>query len=405
MILDFLSLAVRNILHRKRRSWLTIIGIFIGIAAVVGLVSLGQGLEDSVNREFQQVGTDKIFVEPGAGTFGGGGPGVGGASRLTEDDLDAVRRTVGVERATGVLFRQGQAQFRQDTQFLTVVGVPTDEDGNLIRESLNIEMSEGRYIRDTDTSNIIIGSRAAESAFDSQPSLRSKITMEGEDFRVVGIMENTGDPGVDRGAILPISEARELFDAEEEFDQIAAQAQSGITADEIKEDVERELRQERGVEEGEEDFTVSTASELIESVQNILGIVRAVVIGIASISLLVGGVGIMNTMYTSVTERTREIGVMKAIGAKNSHILTLFLLESGIIGMIGGAVGVLVGSGLGLAGAYLARQASTIPIYAAITPELVIGSLVFAFVVGTISGILPAKRAANMDPADALRYE
>lgn len=404
MILDFLKLSVKNILHRKRRSWLTIIGIFIGIAAVVALVSLGQGLENSVNREFQAIGADKLFIEPGAGALGGGG-GSGSASKLSEDDLNAVKRVKSVDNSIGILFRQSKVKFDQDSKFVTVLGVPTENNVDLIKNTFNIEMSKGRYIRSTDTSNVVIGSRTADEVFESDVNLRSKLELEGEEFRVVGVMEDTGDPGVDRGIIMELKESQDLLNADDEFDQIIAQAQTGINPNEVQKEVERELRNERNVDKDEEDFTVSTAQDLIDSVQNILGIVRAVVVGIASISLLVGGVGIMNTMYTSVTERTREIGVMKAIGAKNSDILTIFLLESGIMGFIGGALGVLIGGGMGITGAYFARQYSSIPIYASISWELVVGSLVFAFLTGTISGILPARRAATMDPADALRYE
>lgn len=405
MIGEFLALAVKNIRHRKRRSWLTIIGIFIGVAAVVALVSLGQGLQQSVDREFQRIGADKVFVQPGQGF--GGGPGGGSAATLTDDDLRVVESTIGVEKAAGILMRSTRVTVGRESGFAQVVGMPTETGSSLIKTSLNIEAEEGRFIRSTDRSNVIVGSEAVDS-FERDIGLRSKVEIEGKGFRVVGILEPSGDPAIDMSFIMPIDEARELLDTDsrtETFDQIVAQTQPGITVDELKADIERELRNDRGVDEGEEDFTVSTAQDLVDSVSGILGLINAVVVGIASISLLVGGVGIMNTIYTAVTERTREIDVMKAIGARNSHIMTLFLIESGMLGFIGGLVGVGVGVGLAQIGARFARQASSLNLVASMSPTLIVGSLLFAFIAGAISGIMPARKAAKMNPADALRYE
>ncbi|MDY6773674.1 MAG: ABC transporter permease, partial [Candidatus Nanohaloarchaea archaeon] len=181
--------------------------------------------------------------------------------------------------------------------------------------------------------------------------------------------------------------------------------QKGFKAEKVKENIERSLRQERGLEKGNEDFTVSTPQDILSSFQSVLGIVQAIVVGIASISLLVGGVGIMNTMYTAVKERTREIGVMKAVGAEDHQILVLFLLESGLIGLVGGLVGVITGLGISKGFVFAARQYSALPLEAAVSWELVAGALLFAFLVGAVSGVMPARNAAKLDPADALRYE
>lgn len=393
-------LAARNIRYRKRRSLLTVVGIFIGIAAVVALVSLGQGLQTSVEDEFESIGKNKLFISPGTQLGGSNAP------RLTDNDLVAVRSINEVERAAGVIFSTTNAEFDDQEGFVTILGTPTGENQELVETSWALEIEEGRNIRSTDTSNIVIGSDVANAAFEKEVELRSQILVNGEKFRVVGILKSTGDPAIDQAGIVPRSIARDTIGKEKgEYDQILAQVQEGFEPTEAEEKAEKSLRNSRNVDEGEEDFDVSTQEDLVDSFNSILTVVRGVVIGIASISLLVGGVGIMNTMYTSVTQRTREIGVMKAIGARNEQILAIFLFESGIIGLIGGLIGVIIGLALSAIAAFGASQAVGIPIEPYLGADLIVGSLLFSFIVGMLSGVLPARKAANLKPAESLRYE
>lgn len=402
MILDYARLAVKNIVHRKRRSWLTVIGILIGIAAVVSLVSIGQGLENSIIQEFQSIGSDKVFISPG----GGFSSQVSGTtSVLTGDDLAAVRRTRGVEEAAGIVYTSTQASFQGETAFLTLIGSPTNEQQDLVLDSWGFDFEKGRKLRSTDRYNLIVGSQVANSVYEDEVGIRNKLEINDQEFRVSGVLEATGDPGIDRAVIMPIDSAREITGREKGYGYILAELQQGFQPEEVRKRLERNLRQERNLEKGEEDFTIQTPDDLVESFQNILGIVRAVVIGIASISLLVGGVGIMNTMYTSVTERTREIGIMKAVGATKKQIMAIFLLESGLIGLIGGFIGLTIGVGMAYIAALAASQAVQLTIRPFLGPELLLGALMFSFLTGTISGLLPARRAANLEPAEALRYE
>lgn len=403
MLLDFLELAARNILHRKRRSWLTIIGIFIGIAAVVALISLGQGLNQSITQEFRSIGANKLFIQAG-GMSAGSTSFARSVEPLTEDDLRAVRRTRGVAEAAGLIYRSGRVGYNEESVFLTILGVPANHK-DLVLDGFSIEIAEGRQIRANDRSNVVIGSTVASEVFSEDIGVHSKITIQDNEYRVVGVAKPVGDPGVDRGIIMTMEEARKLFGSSNTVDQIVVKVQEGFRPEEVQKNVKRQLRQERNVEKGEEGFTVSTPQDLLESFRSILRFVQAIVVGIASISLLVGGVGIMNTMYTSVTDRTREIGIMKAVGATNRQILLLFLFESGIIGLLGGIIGVILGLGLGKAGLVAAQQVTNINVQMAISPGLILGSLGFAFLVGVVSGVLPARRAAKMKPVDALRYE
>lgn len=402
MLTDFLYLAFRNIRYRKRRTLLTVIGIFIGIMAVVALVSLGQGLQNSVQQEFEQIGSDKLFINPGGDQTQGQ---ITTSIKLTSEDLDAVRNTKGVDSAAGIVFISTPATVDGEQSFVTLLGMP-DENQDIVEASWAIEIGEGRKIRSTDKSNIVIGSQVANSLFTDELGLRSQLEIQGEKFRVVGVMEPTGDPGIDRSVIMSLQTTQRITGREEgRYDWIFAEVQPGFAPSEVQKDIEKNLRRSRDVDEDEEDFTVSTQEELLESFNSILGVVRGVVIGIASISLLVGGIGIMNTMYTSVTQRTREIGVMKAIGATNRQIMVIFLLESGIIGLVGGVLGVVTGLGVSVLATFGATQATNIQINPFISPALIVGSLIFAFLIGTISGILPARRAAGLPPAEALRYE
>jgi len=189
-------------------------------------------------------------------------------------------------------------------------------------------------------------------------------------------------------------------------DEIDAKSAEGFDVTTVADSIERRLLQIKNEKKDQETFSVQTSEQLLTSFTNIFNIVQGVLVGIAAISLLVGGIGIMNTMYTSVLERTKEIGTMKAVGAKNSDILQIFLFESGLLGLVGGAIGVVLGIGLGKGVQYIATIAlGTNLLQASITAPLIVGALAFSFLIGSSSGILPAMQAARLKPADALRYE
>ena len=199
---------------------------------------------------------------------------------------------------------------------------------------------------------------------------------------------------------------KEIYNIEDEESQIYVKVADVNEIDRVKADIERALRKERNEDEGKETFQVTTSEQFLEAFINIFGVVQAVLVGIAAISLLVGGIGIANTMYTSVLERTKEIGTMKAVGAKNSDILILFLIESGMLGLIGGVIGIGVGLGLSKTAEYIATaQLGTNLLQASIDPVLILGALAFSFLIGTASGVFPAMQAAKLKPVDALRYE
>lgn len=401
MIKDYFSLAIENIRHRKIRSLLTIIGIVVGIAAVVALISLGQGVQRVVIEEFQDLGTDKIFVYSAVGFTGSSG-----VAPLTEDDIETIERTNGVEEAVGIKFASGRLEKGRELYIQSIIGLPIGEKYKLAEESYGFEYMQGRALKQGDKHKAMAGHDLhAEKTLDKPINLGDKITVNGKDFDVIGILEEMGDPDIDNGIIISEEDYEEIFNTKNE-NYILVRVKGGDDPTLVAENIKRELRDSRNVKVDEEDFVVETTDQLLESFGVILNALTAIVVGIAAISLFVGGVGIMNTMYTAVLQRTNEIGIMKAVGARNDQILKLFLIESGMIGLIGGAVGIIIGIGLSKIIEFIGRVALDTVLLRAYFPwYLILGSLAFAFVIGTLSGLLPARQASKQNPVDALRYE
>ena len=404
MLQDYLRYVIENFRKRKLRSWLTMIGIFIGIAAVVALVSLGQGMQKFIDEQFEVLGADKIIIQPKTGFAPPGSDTT--TSELTKDDAEVVERVRGISETTGFIIENVKVEFNEQTRFHQIFSIPTDEGKKLYDEINQFEVQNGRDLRKGDKFKVLVGIAFIEDdLFQPNVKVGDKIKIDDFDFKVVGHYERIGNSQDDRTLIITEDAMREIFNVEERVDFILARASKGDKPADVAARVEKELRDFRGLEEGKEDFVAQTFEDFVATIGNILLVVQLVLVGIAAISLLVGGIGITNTMYTAVLERTKEIGIMKAIGAKNEDILKIFLLESGILGMSGGLIGVILGMGFSkLVEIAVATTGNTF-LKASFSPYLVIGSLLFAFLVGTASGVLPAIRASKLKPVDALRYE
>ncbi len=407
MILDYFKLGFRNIRKRRLRSWLTMLGIFIGIAAVVALISIGQGLQVAVTQQFEQLGKDKITIQPGSQALGAPGTNAG-TSSLTEHDVNLIQKTRGVQTAAGIISKISSVSKGSETKYEFIMGFPLDAQ-TLIEETQGYKILEGRDLKSGDKYKALVGYNYEYGDIFSKPlKVGDKITIgkNSQEITIVGIMKKIGNPYDDASVILPYDTTKELLNITDTVDVIVVQTKPGENVDTVAENIKSALRKDRGEKVGEEDFRVQTSEQLLQSFNSIFGIIQAVFIGIAAISLVVGGVGIMNTMYTAVLERTREIGIMKAVGAKNSNILSLFLIESGILGLVGGAIGVLLGVLLGVSASFIAGQALGTNLLKAYFPwYLLVGALLFSFVVGCASGVLPAIQASKLKPVDALRYE
>jgi len=396
MLKEYGLFALSTVRHRQRRSWLTVLGIFIGIAAVVALMSVSQGLKDAVSEQFAMMGTDTITIMPGQLTGGGFG-----SEPLTEDDLKVVEGVRGVDVVNPVLMRTAKIVFQSEEKYTYVMGMPPDKVEQVLLDMGGVKVIEGRITGASDKYGTVIGDKIADDFFKKGVRIGDKLEINGKEFKVRGRLSKIGNPQDDSQIYINMETAREIFDEPDEISMMMVKVKGGSDPERVAKDIEDELEDKRG----SKNFSVMTSAQLAETVQSVLGIIQVVLVGIAAISLLVGGVGIMNTMYTSVQERTRQIGIMKAIGATNEDIQMIFLVESGLLGLVGGAIGCLLGILMSLGVEYGAASAGFEALKASVTPELVAMALGFSFIVGMASGVFPARQAARMNPVDALRYE
>ncbi len=403
MISDYVKFALTGIRHQPIRSWLTMVGVFVGITAVVALISIGEGMQAAINEQFQKVGTNRIVIVPGSLMTGPPGSDFS-AAKLDDNDLEIVRGVRGVEFAAGGLLKSASVKFEDQTKYLMALNTPTDSASTDYLKKMDFfQIGEGRYLRDEDKYKAIVGYTTARELFDKEIRVGNTLVIEGKVFEVVGIGVKTGNPVHDNKVSMPLKTAREIFNTGDEISEIFATVKDGFVPADVAKDIEKKLRKDHNVKEGEEDFSVNTVESLVGNFSMILNIVQMVLTGIASISLVVGGVGIMNTMYTSVLERTRQIGIMKAIGARNSDIMLIFLIEAGMLGIVGGVIGIVLGLAMSKGVELIALSYGLDMLKAYISPGLVLGALAFSFTIGSVSGLLPARKAANMNPVDALR--
>ncbi|MBI4146731.1 ABC transporter permease [Candidatus Woesearchaeota archaeon] len=400
-----LRIALRNIMKRKKRASLTMLGVFIGIAAVVALISLGQGLQQTINAQFEKVGADKIMIQAKQIGFDDqNAPG-----QLGKRELNIIKDVNGVIRVSGVLFHAGRVNFNRIQRTLYIMSMPeTPEEAALTYTFHNLEVENGRPLSHKDTGKALVGYNLAnKNLFQKNVDTGDKITINDITFDVIGRLKRTGDPAMmDNSIIIPEANAREALNTTDGYAMIAAQTAKGENPEEIAERIEKTIRRDRHQKEGKEDFNVQTSTDLIESFNAVFNIIQVVFVGIAAISLFVGGIGIMNTMFTAVLERTREIGIMKAIGARNKDIMTIFMTESSILGLAGGILGSIFGLAISKIAQYAVNNIfGEGTLYAAIPPGIIIGVLLFSIFTGAISGILPARRAALLKPVEALRDE
>ncbi len=401
---DYVKLGLKNLRQRQLRSWLTMIGIFIGIATVVSLISLGAGLKDAVAAQFSSLGTDRLVIQAKGGGFGP--PGQGAAVTLTEKDRRVVERSQYVEVAAGRLLKGVIVEFndKRTSQFL--VSLPAEPDQReLILSLQNVRAETGRIPRAGDGYRVALGAEFQNpDTFGRAVSVGDTLRISGQKVEVIGLLTKRGNVQID-GAILMDEDAmRQLVNSPEEYSVMSAQVTDEKDIELAKAAIEKNLRTSRRVKEGREDFTVQTPGSLLDSLNAVIGGVTGVLVGIAFISLIVGGIGIMNTMYTAILERTREIGVMKAVGARNSDILSIFMFESGMLGLLGGIIGVILGIALSqlvvLAGAQVLGPGI---LQSNVSVSLILGALAFSFFVGLLAGALPAYEAAKLPPVEAFR--
>lgn len=395
-MIEYFNFAYKSMFLQKSRTILTLLGIIVGIAVIVSMISIGEGLSYSINEQLDMLGGDKITVFPSA--FGGGGFGASTEFvAFKARELRDLERIPGVKSVMPGYYIGGEVLYRSELKDAQIFGF---ERSSIDVFSSFYSIEKGRFFEDYETDTVVIGYKIQEGFFERDVNIGSSIEINGRDFKVVGVLKEIGSQQDDTIFYLPLKTAQDLGDTDDiTFIYVVAENEKIVPRVAIKiEDTLEKLR-------GGKDFEVQTTEEMAEQVGQVVSIITFVLGGIASVSIVVGGIIVMNTMLMAVMERTNEIGVMKATGATNKHILLVFLAESSLVGMIGGLVGIIFGfiisKAIQVVGQiYIGGIFTTV-----ISKELVIGALVFSLFLGIISGVYPAWKAAQMSPVEALRYE
>ena len=410
-LVDSARVATGALIANKMRSSLTMLGIIIGVAAVVALLSIGEGVQTMVTEQIQSAGSNLLFVVPGGMTESGG---FEYRASLTYGDAEAMADPRNVPDAAivaPVMSGGAQVTYRGEEMGSTVSGVSSDYD--VVR---NLEVAYGRFLSSQDLDRrsrvAVLGSEAAESLFnESVYPVEQTIKINRIPFRVVGVLEEKGAGMMgseDNYIYVPISTAQtRLFPqqrnlaGEFEVSVVYVQIIADDRMDAATEDVNQLLRRRHDISfQGDDDFAVINQADLVAIMEEVTGVLTLFLGAIAAISLLVGGIGIMNIMLVSVTERTREIGIRKAVGAKRRDILLQFLVEAMVLSLVGGAVGILLGYGLSQGVSRLSGDLATV-----VSLQSIVLATTFSMAVGVVFGLYPALRAARLNPIDALRYE
>jgi putative ABC transport system permease protein len=395
---DFIHLAGTSLAARRLRSVLTALGIAVGIAAVVLLTSIGEGVHRYVLSEFTQFGTTLVGINPGRTTTHGASMGVFGTERpLSIEDAEALKQLSFVQAV--VPFVQGNAEVEAGNRRrrTTVYGA-----GPQMPEAFRMRVSSGEFLPDDDPTApralAVLGSKLRQELFGDSNPLGKRITIAGSRYRIIGVMESKGQVlgfDLDDTVYIPAARALDLFNRETLF-EIDVMYQTSASVDRVVAGIKRTLV----ARHGREDFTVTTQEQMLDVLGSILNILTFAVAAIGGISLLVGAIGIVTIMTIAVKERTAEIGLIRALGARQTQVLALFLGEATVLAAVGGLAGLIMG--LGIAG-LLRLAVPELPVH---TPWIyVILAEILAVFVGIISGILPARRAARLDPVEALRNE
>ena len=393
---EVLSSALEAIRINKLRSTLTALGVIIGVAAIILLISISAGLQNYISGEFEKLGTNSLFIIPGKleGSFGGGPP--RSVNKLSFRVVERLERETNpaITDVSPFIEIAVTTRYQRKSKISTMAGTK-----GTYFELAKVKTTTGRLFsaNENKTSRrvAVIGPTLAKDLYEGSNPIGKEISISGKAFNVIGILEARGNVGgvdADNYLFIPLNSARKLTGADQ-VNSIVVRTTSTDTIPQAKEHIEKILKRSLS----EDDYTILSQEQLLSTILQILGVLTAALGGIAAISLIVGGVGISNIMLVSVTERTREIGLRKAVGAKPRDILTQFLAEAVILSVGGGAIGILVG--------YLGSIAISRFIQTAVPFWAVALGLGFSTVVGVIFGVAPAIRAARLEPIEALRHE
>jgi putative ABC transport system permease protein len=414
--IDIFKLSLSHVKKSKLRSWLTIIGIVIGVAAVVAIISIGEGMKENVANRLKSLGADLITVSPGysrasgGGGFEGGRGGGGSASiNLTDRDTNAIKQVAGVLYVNGIVSGRSDMTIGTEKTSVSITGI----DLNTWRSMVTTELEAGRYLQPGDSNAVVIGYSLAHETFLEPLSLNRPVTIGGKNFKVVGIFIQSGGGfggGGDNAIYMSDDYARGVITtnvSRNTFTSIMVKVTDPNLADKVATDIITKLMSSRHVNPRTRDFTVTALASIQQQIEGVVQSISLFLTAIAAVSLIVGAVGIANTMFMSVMERTRQIGLLKALGATDGEVTELFLMEAGLFGFVGGILGIITGVLISVTISAVGLRAIGPggTMNAVVTPDLIVFALVFSIIIGVISGVAPARSASKMNPVDALRFE
>lgn len=401
---ECLRISMRSIRANKLRSFLTMLGIIIGVSAVIAMVAIGEGATANVSNQINGLGSNLLIITPGQAQQGGVKLGAGSLDTLTMDDVATITKLNSVANATPDFSKQAPVVWGNQSYTTSIEGT-----SDAFPQVRNVNVQQGRFFNRFEVqgqSNVaVIGQQVVSNLFgdvNANP-IGQTIEINQVPFTVIGVLESQGSSGMtnnDDKIIVPITTAmNRLFD-QTRIRTIFVSAKSSDLMNQAQMDIEQALRgQHRLNPKDDDDFQISSQSQILSTAQGVTSVMTTLLSGIAAISLIVGGIGIMNIMLVSVTERTREIGIRKAIGATRGAILQQFLIESVTLSLLGGLIGILLGIG----------AASLVSHFTSLTTTISLKPILYAFIssmfVGVVFGVYPARKAAQLKPIDALRYE
>jgi len=406
MFRDHVKLAIKNLRHRMSRSLLTLLGIAIGIMAIISLMALGEGMQQAITGELSSL-SDVIIVSTGGNMFSsfGGGGSTSTGEYFTQRDIAGIERLQGIKEVSTQLSGSGLAEYNGKTTVLSLTGMEVSV-MKLQYASQNLEA--GGFLNEGEQNKIMIGYSIAHDTFDADISVGGRIKINGEKFFVSGIFGKQGMGGVSSDSmVLMSSRDFKKLTGQSNISSIYLRVNNVNDAESIATTIQNAINENHG----KKDFaTATTMTSILKTVQNIIGILQLVLVGIASIALVVASIGIMNTMLTSVMERTREIGIMKAIGATTQDIMSIFIIEGVLMSGVGGIIGIILGvfgsQALTLIlGSFMSMGGGSFQLVPIITITSVVLAVAVSLIVGILSSLYPAWKAARMSPIEAVRYE
>ena len=409
-LIKCLKHAFNMVLNSKLRSWVTRLRIVIGVAAVIAIVSIGEGMQESINSQMSNLGGDIITLSAGYSRgnrmFGHGKSSEGSATATEEEivlsrsDLQALKGIPDLEVIDTNIRGNVDVSYLGKSGSVSLTGVDQK-----VWSSITItEIRDGRFLDSADQNVVVIGAKLADSFFEQPLGINKMFTIEGSAFRVIGILDDSST-----SIYMPLQMAYQILDDKENdvYDSIVIKVKNENLLDETIAKVEKKLMTVRHVSQKDKDFSISSSKQMNETRAEMMNTMSAFLIAIAAVSLIVGAVGIANTMFTSVLEKTKEIGIMKSIGARNKDILTIFLLNAALIALVGGLIGVIFGSFLSSLMPLLltGMPGSRGGLLTIVSLNSVIMALSVSVGIGILAGIVPAYQASKLKPVDALRYE